>query len=57
MMPESDVRQIRGAGLSEEQAYLTLQRQSHQKRKPMKIIAEAIVLSDVVRGSPQVRSA
>jgi len=56
-MPESDVRQIRGAGLSEEQAYLTLQRQSHQKRKPMKIIAEAIVLSDVVRGSPQVRSA
>src|SRR5271163_4895584 len=36
--------------LSEEQAYLTLQRQSRQKRKPMKEIAEAIVLSDEVRG-------
>src|SRR5208282_721082 len=37
--------------LSEEQAYLTLQRQSRQKRKPMKEIAEAIVLSDEVRGN------
>src|SRR6202451_4561204 len=37
--------------LSEEQAYLTLQRQSRQKRKAMKEIAEAIVLSDEVRGS------
>jgi signal transduction protein with GAF and PtsI domain len=37
--------------LSEEEAYLTLQRQSRQKRKPMKEIAEAIVLSDEVRGN------
>ncbi len=35
--------------LSEEQAYLTLQRQSRQKRKAMKEIAEAIVLSDEVK--------
>jgi signal transduction protein with GAF and PtsI domain len=41
----------RDLGLSEEQAYLALQRQSRQKRKPMKEIAEAIVLSDDVRGS------
>jgi uroporphyrinogen-III synthase len=40
----------RDLGFSEEQAYLTLQRQSRQKRKPMKEIAEAIVLSDEVRG-------
>ncbi len=37
--------------MSEEQAYLTLQRQSRQKRKPMKEIAEAIVLSDEVKGN------
>lgn len=42
----------RDLGLDEEQAYLTLQRQSRQKRKPMKEIAEAIILSDEVRGSP-----
>jgi signal transduction protein with GAF and PtsI domain len=47
----------RDLGLSEEQAYLALQRQSRQKRKPMKEIAEAIVLSDEVRGNSQVRSA
>jgi signal transduction protein with GAF and PtsI domain len=47
----------RELGLSEEQAYLALQRQSRQKRKPMKVIAEAIVLSDEVRGNPQVLSA
>src|ERR1700723_2807866 len=41
----------RDLGLTEEQAYLTLQRQSRQKRKPMKEIAEAIVLSDEVRGN------
>src|ERR1700674_361767 len=41
----------RDLGLSEEQAYLTLQRQSRQKRKAMKEIAEAIVLSEEVRGS------
>jgi|SRR5579862_1051248 len=43
----------RDLGLSEEQAYLTLQRQSRQKRRPMKEIAEAIVLSDDVRGDSQ----
>src|ERR1700723_494268 len=41
----------RDLGLSEEQAYLTLQRQSRQKRKAMKEIAEAIVLSEEVRGN------
>ncbi len=41
----------RDLGLSEEQAYLALQRQSRQKRRPMKEIAEAIVLSDEVRGN------
>ena len=41
----------RDLGLSEEQAYLTLQRQSRQKRKAMKEIAEAIMLSDEVRGT------
>jgi uroporphyrinogen-III synthase len=43
----------RDLGLSEEQAYLTLQRQSRQKRKAMKEIAEAIVLSDDVRGNSE----
>jgi uroporphyrinogen-III synthase len=41
----------RDLGLSEEQAYLTLQRQSRQKRKPMREIAEAVMLSDDVRGN------
>ncbi len=36
--------------LSEEQAYLALQRQSRQKRIAMKELAEAIVLSDEVKG-------
>src|SRR5712691_8128254 len=39
----------RDLGLNEEQAYLALQRQSRQRRKPMKEIAEALVLSDEVR--------
>jgi uroporphyrinogen-III synthase len=43
----------RDLGLDEEQAYLMLQRQSRQKRRPMKEIAEAIILSDEVRGNPQ----
>jgi uroporphyrinogen-III synthase len=43
----------RDLGISEEQAYLALQRQSRQKRRPMKEIAEAIVLSDDVRGDSQ----
>ena len=45
----------RDLGLSEEQAYLALQRQSRQRRKPMKEIAEALVLSDEVRGNSQLQ--
>jgi signal transduction protein with GAF and PtsI domain len=41
----------RDLGLTEEQAYLALQRQSRQKRKSMKEIAEAIILSDDVKGN------
>lgn len=41
----------RDLGLTEEQAYLSIQRQSRQKRKSMKEIAEAIVLSDEVKSS------
>lgn len=44
----------RDLGLNEEQAYLALQRQSRQKRMAMKEIAEAIILSDEVRGHSQV---
>src|SRR6202043_1816378 len=47
----------RDLGLNEEQAYLALQRQSRQKRIPMKEIAEAIVLSDDVRGNSQAQPA
>ena len=43
----------RDLGLNEEQAYLAIQRQSRQKRRPMREIAEAIVLSDDVRGNSQ----
>src|SRR5256885_3357676 len=46
----------RDLGLNEEQAYLALQRQSRQKRKPMKEIAEAIILSDEVRGNSQLQT-
>src|SRR5258708_7341178 len=35
--------------LSEEEAYLTLRRQSRQRRKPMREIAEAIVLSEEIK--------
>ena len=45
----------RDLGLTEEKAYLTLQRQSRQKRRPMKEIAEAIVLSDEVKVNSQER--
>jgi len=38
--------------LSEQEAYVTLQRQSRQRRKSMKEIAEAIVLSDEVKRTP-----
>jgi signal transduction protein with GAF and PtsI domain len=41
----------RDLGLTEEQAYLTIQRQSRQKRKTMKEVAEAIVLSDDVKNN------
>ncbi len=39
----------RELGLSEADAYSTLQRQSRQRRKSMKEIAEAIILADEVR--------
>jgi uroporphyrinogen-III synthase len=39
----------RDLGLNEEAAYLTLQRQSRQRRISMKEVAEAIVLSDDVK--------
>lgn len=39
-------------GLTEEQAYLALQRQSRQKRRSMKEIADAIILAnELKRGS------
>ena len=41
----------REMGMSEEDAYLTLQRQSRQRRRPMKEVAEAIVLSEEVKRS------
>ena len=37
-------------GLTEEQSYLALQRQSRQKRKTMREIADAIVLGEEVKG-------
>jgi signal transduction protein with GAF and PtsI domain len=43
----------RELGISEEEAYITLQRQSRQRRKSMKDVAEAIVLSDEVRRGQQ----
>jgi len=39
----------RDLGMDEEQAYLALQRQSRQKRKALKEIAQAIVLSEEVK--------
>jgi GAF domain-containing protein len=41
----------RELGLSEHEAFLALQRQSQQKRRPMKEIAQAIILSAEVRQS------
>jgi signal transduction protein with GAF and PtsI domain len=44
----------RDLGLDEEKAYLALQQQSRQTRKSMKLIAEAVVLSEELkRGSRQ----
>lgn len=40
----------RQLGLDEENAYLTLQKMSRQKRKPMREIAEAIILGEELRG-------
>jgi uroporphyrinogen-III synthase len=39
----------RDLGLTEEEAYLTIQRQSRQRRKSKKEIAEAIILTDELR--------
>ena len=39
----------RELGVTEEQAYLALQRQSRQKRRPIKEIAQAIILRDQVK--------
>ena len=39
----------RDLGLTEEEAYLTIQRQSRQRRKAKKEIAEAIILTDELR--------
>jgi len=46
----------RELGLSEEQAYLALQKQSRQKRKAMREIAEAIILSEEVRETRAARA-
>jgi uroporphyrinogen-III synthase len=42
----------RELGVSEEEAYRTLQRQSRQRRKSMKEVAEAILLSEEVKRRP-----
>lgn len=42
----------RETGKSEEEAYLVLQQQSRQRRKSIKEIAEAIILSEEVKRSP-----
>jgi uroporphyrinogen-III synthase len=42
--------------ISEPEAYLMLQRQSQQRRRPMKEIAEAIVLSYAIKNGPQATS-
>jgi signal transduction protein with GAF and PtsI domain len=43
----------RDLGLNEQQAYLFLQQQSCRKRKAMREIAKAVLLSDEVRGNSQ----
>ena len=37
--------------ISEEDAYLTLQRESRQRRKSMREVAEAILLNDEIKNS------
>jgi signal transduction protein with GAF and PtsI domain len=44
----------RDLGITEEQAYLSIQRQSRQKRKTMKEISEAIILSEEVKSGSKV---
>lgn len=43
----------RDLGLNEEQAYLALQAQSRRKRKPLKEVAEALVLSEEIKRNSQ----
>jgi len=43
----------RDLGVTEEEAYLTIQRQSRQRRKSKKEISEAIVLGDDLRRGKQ----
>ncbi len=43
----------RELGINEEDAYLTLQRQSRQRRKSMKEVAQAIILSEEVKRESQ----
>ena len=43
----------RDLGIDEEQAYLALQRQSRQKRRSLKEIAEAVVLGEEIRRGSQ----
>ncbi|HKQ88754.1 MAG TPA: GAF domain-containing protein [Candidatus Acidoferrales bacterium] len=42
----------RELGISEEEAFLTLQKQSRERRKSMREIADAILLSDEIKGTP-----
>ena len=42
----------RDLGLSEEEAYRTLQRQSRQMRKSMKEVAEAVLITDSIKRNP-----
>jgi hypothetical protein len=39
-------------GITEEEAYLTLQSQSRQKRKSMREIAQALILGEEVKQHP-----
>jgi uroporphyrinogen-III synthase len=41
--------------MTEEEAYLALQKQSRQRRKSLREVAEAIVLSDEIK-RPQVKA-
>jgi signal transduction protein with GAF and PtsI domain len=47
----------RDLSLTEEEAYMALQRQSRQRRLPMKHVAEAIILSSEVKGQYAIRPA